>query len=145
MERRHARERAKGIAASPSAANSPMADGDEGPADGAAPAATGKKGRKKQNTEGTGRRCANCGQIGHIKTNKKSVSQVSSTTSDYVCDVCNAGSMGTGFDSAVGTPGTNDGKRTGTGRKGQNLDFDKAVGRKRKRTDEADAIAGATR
>ncbi|PGH04653.1 hypothetical protein AJ80_08487 [Polytolypa hystricis UAMH7299] len=55
-ERRHAREKQKGITSdsvdSPGAANSPSA--------GPAPA----KG-------GTQRKCANCGQVGHIKTNKK--------------------------------------------------------------------------
>jgi len=146
--RHDARQRAKGIAASPSAANSPMADGDDG-TDSAAPSGPGKKSRKKQNTEGTGRRCANCGQIGHIKTNKKSVSQVSSLTSDYVCDMCNASSMGTGFDAAATRPGTGTATETaasrGNGRKARTIDFDKAVGRKRKRVGEVDAVAGAAK
>ncbi|KLJ13479.1 transcription initiation factor TFIID subunit 1 [Blastomyces silverae] len=53
-ERRHARERQKGItsdSASPGAANSPTTAGPKG--------------------GGTQRKCANCGQVGHIKTNKK--------------------------------------------------------------------------
>lgn len=58
-ERRHARERQKGIihkaslepdAASPSATPAPMA---------------------AEKPTGTTRKCANCGQAGHIKTNKK--------------------------------------------------------------------------
>lgn len=57
-ERRHARERQKGIlqkaslepdAASPSATPAPMTE----------------------KPTGTTRKCANCGQAGHIKTNKK--------------------------------------------------------------------------
>ncbi|PGH06426.1 hypothetical protein AJ79_06515 [Helicocarpus griseus UAMH5409] len=56
-ERRHARERQKGITSesaemSPGAANSPTTP-------------AGPKGG------GTQRKCANCGQVGHIKTNKK--------------------------------------------------------------------------
>lgn len=70
MDRREARERAKGILPSPSAAPSPGAEGTEA-GDNATPA-PGKKGRGKKNTEGTARKCANCGQVGHIKTNKKS-------------------------------------------------------------------------
>ncbi|KKZ64857.1 transcription initiation factor TFIID subunit 1 [[Emmonsia] crescens] len=55
-ERRHARERQKGITSdsaerSPGAANSPTTAGPKG--------------------GGTQRKCANCGQVGHIKTNKK--------------------------------------------------------------------------
>ncbi|EEQ87616.2 hypothetical protein RJZ56_004323 [Blastomyces dermatitidis] len=53
-ERRHARERQKGItsdSASPGATNSPTTTGPKG--------------------GGTQRKCANCGQVGHIKTNKK--------------------------------------------------------------------------
>ncbi|OJD24366.1 hypothetical protein ACJ73_04271 [Blastomyces percursus] len=53
-ERRHARERQKGItsdSASPGAVNSPTTPGPKG--------------------GGTQRKCANCGQVGHIKTNKK--------------------------------------------------------------------------
>ncbi|KAF4555380.1 Transcription initiation factor TFIid 111 kDa subunit-like protein [Elsinoe fawcettii] len=78
VDRRHARERAKGIAHSPSASQA----GDDDIADGSTPhtagSGTGKRGgRKKVNPEGTGRRCANCGQIGHIKTNKKYVSSQS--------------------------------------------------------------------
>ncbi|KAK5122359.1 hypothetical protein LTR16_004084 [Cryomyces antarcticus] len=58
-ERRHAREKAKGIHSSitggtPSAAGSPSTTA----------GGTGK-------TAGTQRKCANCGQVGHIKTNKK--------------------------------------------------------------------------
>ncbi|KAK2742278.1 hypothetical protein FQN55_007947 [Onygenales sp. PD_40] len=54
-ERRHAREKQKGITSdsagmSPGAANSPGPGGPKG---------------------GTLRKCANCGQVGHIKTNKK--------------------------------------------------------------------------
>lgn len=75
MDRREARQRAKGIANSPSAANSPAGDDmdDIGPGTphGAGPGTGKRGGRKKVNPEGTGRRCANCGQIGHIKTNKK--------------------------------------------------------------------------
>ncbi|ODH44758.1 hypothetical protein ACO22_00748 [Paracoccidioides brasiliensis] len=55
-ERRHARERQKGITTD-SPARSPGAV--------ASPSATGPKGG------GTQRKCANCGQVGHIKTNKK--------------------------------------------------------------------------
>lgn len=70
MDRRKARERAKGMHASPSEANSPAQDNTD--AGEVPPTATsGKKGRAKKNTEGTARKCANCGQVGHIKTNKK--------------------------------------------------------------------------
>lgn len=58
-ERRHAREKQKGISTdagmSPGRSNSP-----------ATPTATGAP-----KTGGTQRKCANCGQVGHIKTNKK--------------------------------------------------------------------------
>lgn len=77
VDRRNARERAKGIVNSPGGINSPMGDDDEvgaGTPHGAGPGTGKRGGRKKVNPEGTGRRCANCGQIGHIKTNKKSVS-----------------------------------------------------------------------
>lgn len=76
MDRRKARERAKGIVESPSEANSPGADAGDGPS--AAP--TGKKGRAKKNTEGTARKCANCGQVGHIRTNKKSATALLTCT-----------------------------------------------------------------
>ena len=74
VDRRNARERAKGIVSSPGGINSPMGDDDEvgsGTPHGAGPGTGKRGGRKKVNPEGTGRRCANCGQIGHIKTNKK--------------------------------------------------------------------------
>lgn len=77
VDRRNARERAKGIVSSPGGINSPMGDDDEvgpGTPHNAGPGTGKRGGRKKVNPEGTGRRCANCGQIGHIKTNKKSVS-----------------------------------------------------------------------
>ena len=71
MDRRKARERAKGIG-SPSEANSPAADANDAEDGGSTSTpAGGKKGRSKKNTEGTARKCANCGQVGHIKTNKK--------------------------------------------------------------------------
>ncbi|KAF2226643.1 hypothetical protein BDZ85DRAFT_52611 [Elsinoe ampelina] len=79
MERRQARERAKGIVHSPSASQAGEDDApDSGTPHGAGPGTGKRGGRKKVNPEGTGRRCANCGQIGHIKTNKKYVaSQIS--------------------------------------------------------------------
>lgn len=81
MDRRKARERAKGIRGdSPSEANSPAADGKEA-GEGTSTAPTGKKGRAKKNTEGTARKCANCGQVGHIKTNKKSAPS-------FICHDC---------------------------------------------------------
>jgi len=95
MERSNARKRAKGIDTSPSAANSPAGDGDDGADEGHTDGKP-KKGRKKQNPEGTGRRCANCGQIGHIKTNKKWVSDLVSSLSfpprddAYICALCKA-------------------------------------------------------
>ncbi|KAK5147050.1 hypothetical protein LTR04_000927 [Oleoguttula sp. CCFEE 6159] len=71
-ERRHAREKAKGIHSSitggtPSAAGSPSTTA----------GGTGK-------TAGTQRKCANCGQVGHIKTNKKYATNLSS----YHCRQC---------------------------------------------------------
>ncbi|GAB7352762.1 hypothetical protein MBLNU459_g3111t1 [Dothideomycetes sp. NU459] len=80
MDRREARERAKGILPSPSAAPSPAPDGTE--AGESATPVTGKKGRSKKNTEGTARKCANCGQVGHIKTNKKYASNF------LICNTC---------------------------------------------------------
>lgn len=125
MDRREARERAKGILGSPTVAQSPSAMTDEG-ADGdeiAAPTPVdgkpGKKSRKPKNTEGTGRRCANCGQIGHIKTNKKygdpifpiSLSQLG----DYFCEECSGGAGGFGGDFGNGkkkkTAGTKAGRK----------------------------------
>ncbi|PNS18603.1 hypothetical protein CAC42_5142 [Sphaceloma murrayae] len=72
IERRHARERAKGVVTSPDPSQLDDEGGTEGGSSHVAAPGTGKRGgRKKVNPEGTGRRCANCGQIGHIKTNKK--------------------------------------------------------------------------
>ncbi|RQM08383.1 hypothetical protein DH86_00002630 [Scytalidium sp. 3C] len=57
-ERRHAREKQKGIFRASSEAQ-----------DGASPSATPAQSVEKPT--GTTRKCANCGQMGHIKTNKK--------------------------------------------------------------------------
>jgi len=58
-ERRHAREKQKGVAADSSAGGAASPNGDP------QTAATGKQ------QQATQRKCANCGQVGHIKTNKK--------------------------------------------------------------------------
>ncbi|OBT91516.1 hypothetical protein VE01_10529 [Pseudogymnoascus verrucosus] len=57
-ERRHAREKQKGIYRGP-----------EGTADAGSPSAT--PAAADATPKGTSRKCANCGQAGHIKTNKK--------------------------------------------------------------------------
>lgn len=56
-ERRHAREKQKGIISN------------DRPADAGSPASTPAKSVEKP--QGTTRKCANCGMAGHIKTNKK--------------------------------------------------------------------------
>lgn len=122
MERREARERAKGIIGSPSVANSPGGTENENGDASAANPGSGKKGRTKKNNEGTGRRCANCGQVGHIKTNKKcadsSFSFASSTPlpdvlDTFLCELCalveKSGKEPTGFSTSG---------MVGTGRKG---------------------------
>ena len=70
VERREAREKAKGkVANSPAgAAGSPGASEGNSATDG-----TPQKGGRGRNKDGTARKCANCGQVGHIKTNRKSV------------------------------------------------------------------------
>ncbi|GAB7343634.1 hypothetical protein MBLNU457_1628t1 [Dothideomycetes sp. NU457] len=134
IERSNARKRAKGIVDSPSAANSPAGDGDNG-ADGAPTDGKPKKGRKKQNTEGTGRRCANCGQIGHIKTNKKWVDDSVSyfplfaSDDDLVCEKCKSEKdVDIGFD-ALPNP--------------ENSRVSASAKKKRVSFKEADAAAGA--
>lgn len=90
VERRHVRERAKGILPSPGPSQAGDDDGADGAASQGTTPGTGKRGgRKKVNPEGTGRRCANCGQIGHIKTNKKYVS--SQSTQDVAADSDDSG------------------------------------------------------
>lgn len=133
MERREARERAKGVLPSPSVANSPRAaDAENG--DATALVGSGKKGRAKKNNEGTGRRCANCGQVGHIKTNKKCADSSVSFTSfaspdtpnlasdDFYCEHCPLGKGATGFSTSgvaeLGGSGSGNGRGRGnTGRK----------------------------
>lgn len=93
MDRREARERAKGILGSPSVVGSPGGPGEgEGEAGEGKP---GKKARGKKNTEGTQRKCANCGQVGHIKTNKKFVSG-SSFSPSFLCSSCEQKKSGFG-------------------------------------------------
>lgn len=88
MERREAREKAKGK--SPGSlidAGSPgRSDADAGnsTADG-----TPHKGRGGRNKDGTQRKCANCGQVGHIKTNRKSVNNPV-TTVTFRCLFCDS-------------------------------------------------------
>lgn len=75
VDRRQAREKAKGRLVGASATGSPDAEGlgstDHTPL------------KPKRNKDGgTSRKCANCGQTGHIKTNRKSV------TKPYFCPHC---------------------------------------------------------
>ena len=143
MDRREARERAKGIIGSPSLATSPAADGADNGDQPAAATGTGKKGRSKKNAEGTGRRCANCGQVGHIKTNKKSASdfstfatpaQTSPSSSPFspsisLCEFCSGSGVGIGG-SGFGTigPTTEAGKVSIGGRKRKAVEDDTASG-----------------
>ncbi len=60
-ERRHAREKQKGLMRS----SQEVAGDGEGAGTGGTPAESSEK------QVGTTRKCANCGQVGHIKTNKK--------------------------------------------------------------------------
>jgi ribosomal protein L37E len=66
-ERRHQREKAKGIF--PTTTVSPSANSPAPTADGETPVAS-----TPRQAQATQRKCANCGQVGHIKTNKKCVS-----------------------------------------------------------------------